>query len=491
MSKRNKKKESKSAVPLSAEGYIRKKARTLPIFECLINSDWKKGGMADIIIARRHINGNITLGFYLVDILCLGVKDSFYSFNILPHEYENLKREYSEELKTIKCNYALVHNIIYGAVEFAEEFGFHPHKDFLKITVNILEEDDEKVELIDIEFGQNGKPCLIVGPDHNYATEIAMLEKSAGPGNYEVLYVDSEGYLIQDGFEYSDDDELDEDDVDEETKAVFQELESMDDWTDEEWKDFKKGKKRLSDKAMMLIADLIFYSQYKKDEVEGLYEEMENLLDLEITYDPINTLSGKEDYFNDKNLSTQLLDSYEAAAVGNHKKAIQILMQLIAQYPDYPVLYANLATNYMNAGKKRKAEDIIIYLYQKFPDYLFAKIHYSLYLILQGKVNDVARVLENKWTLPDLLPGRTLFHSSEVKAFHTFLVSYYLKTDQILKADVLFKLLREYDLTGPNETQVEKELQFFKMMCLKTAQKNGMDAFSNDFKEENYMKVMR
>ena len=65
---------------LSPENYIRKKARSLPIHECTINSHWEESGLANISIARRHTNGNITSCFYLIDLLCLGVKDTHYIF---------------------------------------------------------------------------------------------------------------------------------------------------------------------------------------------------------------------------------------------------------------------------------------------------------------------------------------------------------------------------------------------------------------------------
>jgi hypothetical protein len=67
---------------LSPQNYIRKKARSLPIHESWINVDWEDSGMASIIVAGRHTNGNITLCIYMVDLLCLGVNGSFIKFKI-------------------------------------------------------------------------------------------------------------------------------------------------------------------------------------------------------------------------------------------------------------------------------------------------------------------------------------------------------------------------------------------------------------------------
>jgi len=44
-------------------------------------------------------------------------------------------------------------------VEYAEELGFNPHKDF-NLVKNILEEDDEHIDLMYIEFGLNGVPAI-------------------------------------------------------------------------------------------------------------------------------------------------------------------------------------------------------------------------------------------------------------------------------------------------------------------------------------------
>ncbi len=141
---------------LSPENYIKTRARTLPIDKCYINVDWKETGMANIVVQRKHTNGNFTFGVYLVDLFALGTKDTFWNFNTPISIYEKLKHG----IKHIEVEYNLVHNIIFGGNEYAEEHGFKIHKDF-NLTKYILEPDDENIPLIDIEFGKNGKPLVI------------------------------------------------------------------------------------------------------------------------------------------------------------------------------------------------------------------------------------------------------------------------------------------------------------------------------------------
>jgi hypothetical protein len=143
---------------LSPENYIRTKARTLPIYKCYVNDEWKQSGMANIIILRRHTTGNFTFGVYLVDLFALGTKNTFFNFN----QPQDVLSTLLDRANFIEIDYNLAHNIIYGANEYAEENGFKIHKDFVKLTQYILEPDDEKIPLIELEFGKDGKPLVVI-----------------------------------------------------------------------------------------------------------------------------------------------------------------------------------------------------------------------------------------------------------------------------------------------------------------------------------------
>lgn len=142
---------------LSPENYIKTKARTLPIDKCYVNADWKESGMANIAVERKHTNGNFTYGVYLVDLFALGTKNTFWDFNTPISIYEKLK----QGPDIVEIDYNLAHNIIYGGNEYATENGFKIHKDFINLTQYILEVDDDRIPLIEIEFGKNGKPLVI------------------------------------------------------------------------------------------------------------------------------------------------------------------------------------------------------------------------------------------------------------------------------------------------------------------------------------------
>jgi hypothetical protein len=145
---------------LSPKKYILTRARSLPLYKCLINNNWKEAQMATIVVTRKHSNGNLTGGFYLVDMLALGVKDTQYHFNEKEADFfSRIDEDVFEEV-----SYPLAHNIIFGALAFADEHGFKPHKDFA-ITEYILEEDTDDIELIEMDFGIDGKPAFITADE--------------------------------------------------------------------------------------------------------------------------------------------------------------------------------------------------------------------------------------------------------------------------------------------------------------------------------------
>jgi hypothetical protein len=168
---------------ISPEKYIQTRARTLPIDKCYINIGWREARLANVFITRSHVTGNLTVGIYLVDLQCLGIKDTFYHFNIPAEKMD----EWAEKGGLVEIRYNLAHNIVYAGHDYAYEFGIAPHKDFA-ITKFILEEDDDNIELQDIETGgPEGKPMLMVDSSYPAGPILQKLKQHAGEGNYDFL----------------------------------------------------------------------------------------------------------------------------------------------------------------------------------------------------------------------------------------------------------------------------------------------------------------
>jgi hypothetical protein len=145
-------------------------------------------GLCQVIVARQDHN-RLLVGSYLVDHWCLGVKDLITPRKMGTREFqlfvESCEGRFEEPFVEITLEQAQA--IVYGAVDYARSLGFEPHRDFNTKTQIHLGLRPET--LISIEFGKDGQPFFICGPNDNADRVIKMLRASVGEGNFHYLTV--------------------------------------------------------------------------------------------------------------------------------------------------------------------------------------------------------------------------------------------------------------------------------------------------------------
>ncbi len=229
MAKKKSKNKSKGQQQpaLSPYRFMREKARTLPIGKCYIAPpEWQEAGMAHIIVTRVRPSGNLVMASFLVDTFCLGVKDAGYHENITSADFEEYLNNYKKGLGLEEISYNEAHNIIYGAIAFAEEGGIKPVKEFDPAGY-VLEEDTDNIPLIEYDFGKNGKHFLIVNPDRKEMPYYHILKKNLGDDFDFVMPYSGEN--DEDDFEEDEFTPLSKIDSD----AIKRALEGMSKWREE------------------------------------------------------------------------------------------------------------------------------------------------------------------------------------------------------------------------------------------------------------------
>jgi len=198
---------------LSPLRYVRQ-ARDYPIDGCWVRQGWEEDGLAVVAIARRQPNGNIVFGTYLVDTFCLGLKDTYFNADIPPGQFQRefLPKIFSSAGKPIKISPDLAHEIIYGGIEYARQFGFRPHSDY-KLSQLVLDPPDAHPRTGQVEFGKDGKPFFVAGPHDNVDAIMRQLARTAGEGNSHYM-IPLEGLPVEDEWE-KDGSVIDEPDKDE------------------------------------------------------------------------------------------------------------------------------------------------------------------------------------------------------------------------------------------------------------------------------------
>lgn len=139
-------------------------------------------GLAVVLLAEPEPHSRVSTCCFLVDTWCLGVK------NTLPSQSMSVRRFAAHRADVFapwSCEGTSValelgRHLVLGAVQFARTLGFEPHRDFTRAQPALGGLDEPCA----IEFGRDGMPFYVNGPDDDAESVLAALERTVGPGGY-------------------------------------------------------------------------------------------------------------------------------------------------------------------------------------------------------------------------------------------------------------------------------------------------------------------
>lgn len=113
--------------------------------------------------------------------------------------------------------------------------------------------------------------------------------------------------------------------------------------------------------------------------------------------------------------------------------------ELIRQYPKVPLFY-NYKFGFLTKLKREKeAFKLSEEIYDKFPNYLFAKCDYLTRQWEKGKQVKIEEVFGQAKSISDLYPERKEFHTSELFKFNHTMAIYHLDRQEVHHAYAYYK----------------------------------------------------
>lgn len=155
-----------------------------------------------------------------------------------------------------------------------------------------------------------------------------------------------------------------------------------------------------------------------------------------ITYEPIGDSSFPKEVEGQCEELHNLSDK-------NPSQAIPRLKALKKKYPEVREFYNWLVAALAAVGEGEEAEQLAKECYQKFPDYLFAKLSYAEFCMRRGNFEEVPIILDHKFDLKMHLPERDTYHITEVVGFFGITGIYYARIGELEAARVCCDLLKE------------------------------------------------
>jgi len=423
--------------PFTPKGYLKSgRALKLPVYKFYTNKDWREDQKFNLLFSRQHVNGNITFALLLVDLLCTGIKDALYDVNVPLYEFEEyvskLKRESPEEI--VEISHHLAHNMIYAALEYAEENGIAPHEDF-KLASLIIGPDNEDIPLIDdIPFGDNGIPYLEVDHlDPKLSYYLSQLRKTRGEGNFKVVIGDMD-------YEGDEDEDFEREEEFDPLADMEAEISS---WDERDWEEYLTSNLDAADFSLddFLELNQVLQTIYKKHIWPGIskrlpLDKIRCAEEIDLTEEPID--SGY-DYIFPKDVENEIYEIFQLISDTEAdklevRKSISQLDRYISEYPNAPVFY-NLKYNCLKRlGKMEEAYNFLLFILSTFPNYLFAKLDLIQHRLNKGIKVDLNEFFGDVRNLKSLYPSRRVFHISEFTKFIDTMISYHLSKDEIPEA---------------------------------------------------------
>lgn len=195
-------------MPIIREIGARAPRREMPLAGCWVTDHWadqlsvaghddwpgmtpaeQEQGMSGLVgvLVARDAGSTVTACGYLVDVFCLGVKDTLGPKTMnrrkLP-DFVQLVFSAWSGLAPVPAPLDLARHVVFGAVDYARGLGFEPHPDFASGAPLL---GDWQPGSSDVTFGHDGKPLFINGPHDNVPAILAKLRKTAGKGNFDTL----------------------------------------------------------------------------------------------------------------------------------------------------------------------------------------------------------------------------------------------------------------------------------------------------------------
>ncbi len=161
-----------------------------PIYECWEPEQLFKGdqGIGTIVVSRKTPRNDILMSAFLLDIFCLGVKNAY--IKLMSEEEYLLRLEHIRKHESLKSTHpSCARKLVEGAEEYAKNLGFSPHKDYQSAR-KIFGDIEGEVCPRSFEFGKDGKPFYIAGPNDSEAFTrkvVNQLIKKCGPDGSHYL----------------------------------------------------------------------------------------------------------------------------------------------------------------------------------------------------------------------------------------------------------------------------------------------------------------
>ncbi len=171
-------------------------ARTWPVHEALVSDAILKSKQGTVILSRKS-GESIAVAAFLVDTGCMGIKSAFVCL-IRTSAYRNFLARFHDNENFVQVGPECARKLVEGALAYAANLGFSPDPDYHSAKELFGDLDSRNCDQ-EFEFGENGKPLYVSGPNDTPARIRAVMNqlsrKCGGPEGFHFIIASPSGFV--------------------------------------------------------------------------------------------------------------------------------------------------------------------------------------------------------------------------------------------------------------------------------------------------------
>jgi len=172
---------------LQATGQRMRRLSAAPIDECLMQEGMLEAGGGMLVLTRRPVIGHLAMSAFLLDTLCLGVKNAFFLDDEASQIEETIEAmDLAAPLHAVEPAFA--RKLLHDLVAWSRSIGIAPHKDYFEAEALFGEVSTAGRSDV-FEFGMDGRPLLVPGPEDTPAQIrrwMGQLGRTLGDDGFDV-----------------------------------------------------------------------------------------------------------------------------------------------------------------------------------------------------------------------------------------------------------------------------------------------------------------
>jgi hypothetical protein len=161
---------------------------TWPIHEAFISQSVYDIRQGTAILSRKS-GESIAVAVFLVDSGCMGIKSAFRGF-MRADAYNDFMAKFRTSEKLIPAHPECLRKLVEGALDYAADLGFSPDPDYYRVKA-LFGDIDSSACTQEFEFGKDGKPYYVSGPNDSPASIRAIMKqlslKCGGPEGFHFM----------------------------------------------------------------------------------------------------------------------------------------------------------------------------------------------------------------------------------------------------------------------------------------------------------------